>query len=188
MGEEKIKFLEVVGRLKLVLGIAEDAAVAGRLGLSTTAFNNRKLRGSLPTAAIDALLDREELNPEFIYQGTGPVHVPVDGAAWGKRFSAALADALKHNEGWLVREGYKKTELKAIAAGKAALPPEALWRLVRDLRQVCRIDLNSFFCDEPTTAMNADEEALVAAYRTVDKTGKAFILNASGLAVNVKKK
>lgn len=188
MSDKNTGFMAVADRLKMATDIQIDIDLAKRLGLTANAWNMRKARESIPTAQIDALIQSEQLNPEFIYYGTGPVHVPVDGAAWGERFRTALADVLKSNEGWLIREGYKKTELKALAAGKAALPPEAIWRLVRDLRQVCRIDLNAFFCDEPTASMNPDEEALVAAYRKVDKAGKAFILHASGLAVNVKTK
>lgn len=180
-------FLAVLARLKLALDCADDAAVATRLGMSTTAFNNRKLRGSLPNAKIDELIEAEELNPEFIYYGTGSVHAPVDGVAWGPKFQAALAAVLKREEGWLVREGYQKKGLKAIATGKAALAPVEAWRLVRDLRKVCKIDLNAFFCDEPAAGLSTDEAALVDAYRKVDKVGKGFILHAAGLAANVKK-
>ena len=186
MIDTKFAFLEVLSRLKLVLDLDDDAAVAVRLGLSKTAFNNRKLRGSLPTADIDALIEREQFNSEFIYHGTGSVHVPVDGAAWGPKFQAALAAALEKEEGWLVREGYQKKTLKSIAAGKAKLSPDDVWPLIRDLRKVCKVDLNAFFADEPASALSSEEAALVDAYRKAPTVGKEFIRQAAGMAANAK--
>lgn len=185
--DEKISFDAICGRLKLVLDLSSDVKLAEALGLKQSAWARRKARVSLPREAIDAVIQREQLNPEFIYYGTGSVHAPVDGVAWGPKFQAALAARLKQEEGWLVREGYQKKDLKAIAAGKAPFTPVEAWRLVRDLRKVCKIDLNAFFCDEPAAGLDADEAALVDAYRKVDKTEKGFILHAAGLAVNVKK-
>ena len=181
---QDLRFAEVIDRLKLVLDISSDRELAPALGIGYSTLTMRKTRNSLPKKAIDALIEREQLNPEFIYYGTGSVHVPLDGEAWGKKFTASLADAIRQEEGWLIREGYKEKDLKAIAAGK--LPPSLaqVWMLVRDLRKVCKIDLNAFFCDEPAT-LDSAEMALVEAYRKAPKVGKEFILHAAGLAANV---
>lgn len=205
MNNEKKVFLDVAARLRLVLDLPSDAQLASSLGLKQSAWSTRKTRNNLPKEAIDALIEREQLNPEFIYYGIGSVHVPADDAAWGKTFQALLSRALKSEEGWLIRDGYQKTDLKAIAAGKAPsswleaedpkaaasgkkqLPLEHVWMFVRDLRKVCKIDLNAFFCDEPGAALSSDEAALVEAYRKAEKVGKGFILHAAGLAANVKK-
>lgn len=186
MSDKKVMFLEVTERLKLALDISSEVLLAERLELKYSAWSMRKSRNTLPKAQIDALIEREQLNPEFIYHGTGPVHVPVDGVAWGPKFQATLAAALEQEEGWLVREGYQKKTLKSIAAGKASLSPDDVWPLIRDLRKVCKIDLNAFFCDEPGAALNADEEALIDAYRKAQTSGKEFIRQAAGMAANVK--
>ena len=188
MPNEKKVFLDVAARLRLALDLPSDAQLASSLGLKQSAWSTRKTRNNLPKEAIDALIEREQLNPEFIYYGTGSVHVPVDGSAWGPKFQAALAAVLQQEEGWLVREGYQKKTLRTIAAAKTPLAPDDVWRLVRDLRKVCKIDLNAFFCDEPGAALSGDEAALVDAYRKVDKVGKGFILHAAGLAANVTSK
>lgn len=187
MPDKNNGFQQVVDRLLMALDLPSELQLALALGLKQSTWSTRKTRNSLPREAIDSLIEREDLNPEFIYLGTGSVHIPVDGQAWGEAFQKALAAVLKRDEGWLVREGYQKKELKAIATGKATLTPAEAWRLVRDLRQVCKVDLNTFFCDEPASGLNGDESALVEAYRKVDKTGKTFILHAAGLAANVNK-
>lgn len=180
---QDLHFVEVIDRLKLVLEISSDRELAPMLEIGYSTFTMRKTRNSLPIEQIDALIKKQQLNPEFIYHGTGSVHVPVEGAAWGPKFQAALAVALEQEEGWLVREGYQKKTLKSIAAGKASLSPDDVWPLLRDLRKVCKIDLNAFFCDEPAT-LDSDEMALVEAYRKASKEGKAFIHQAASMASN----
>lgn len=180
--EKNHPFGEVCDRLKLVLDLSSDVQLSAKLGLKQSAWARRKERNSLPTDAIDALIESEQFNPEFIYHGTGPVHVPVEGAAWGPRFQTALAAALEQEEGWLVREGYQKKTLKSIAAGKAPLSPDDVWPLIRDLRKVSKIDLNAFFADEPGSALSGEEAALVDAYRNASKEGKSFIQQAAAMA------
>lgn len=185
--QEKTVFDGVCERLKLALDISSDVKLAEMLGLKQSAWARRKARLSLPKVEIDALIKREQLNPEFIYHGTGPVHVPVEGAAWGPRFQAKLAAALEQEEGWLVREGYQNKTLKSIAAGKVPLSPDDVWPLLRDLRKVSKIDLNAFFADEPGSALSGEEAALVDAYRKTSKEGKAFIRQAADMVANLKK-
>lgn len=178
MSAEKI-FIETVDRLKLVLELATDLELAERLGLAKNAFNNRKKRGSLPIDRIDKVIQEEQLNPEFIYEGTGHVHAPVEGKPWGDTFVETLAAQLtEQNQGWLVREGHDAKVLKNVLKGKE----QPSMPLLRDLHRVLQVDLNGLFNDEPALAPDGQEQALLMAYRAAPTTGKAFIRHAAGLA------
>lgn len=181
---DKEIFLEVLSRLKLVLDVDGDAAVAVRLGLSKTAFNNRKLRGSLPTSAIEALIESEGLSREFIYEGTGSVHVDTDAGSWEAGLNKRLAQSLglATYVDVLVREGYAKAALKAVAGGKQAPLP----KLLRDMRRCLALDLNWLVCGDTDTALSQEERALVAAYRKAPSVGKEFIRQAAGMAAGSK--
>lgn len=179
MTDKKNSFLTVTERLRMAIDVSSDVLLAERLGLKYSAWSMRKTRGTLPTQEIDALIEREDLNPEFIYKGTGPVHVPLDGVAWGQQFQTTLTAVLSPSDvGWLVREGHPKPMLTAVAAGKQ--PPSMA--LLRDLRKVLTVDLNALFCDEPTTALDSAEKALIDAYRSAPTEGKATIQQVAGMA------
>lgn len=62
-----VSFGEVVERLKAVLGVSSDAALAAALGLKPTAYNNRKVAGSIPHEAVQDLCVREGISLDAVY-------------------------------------------------------------------------------------------------------------------------
>jgi transcriptional regulator with XRE-family HTH domain len=180
MSDKSMGFMAIADRLKMAVGIQVDMDLAKRLGLSPNAWNMRKARESLPTKQIDTLINAEGLNPEFVYDGTGPVHLDVDGESWASGFSKRMAQSLglATYVDLLVREGYSKTALKAIASGKQ----EPGVKLLRDIRRCLQVDMNWLICGDADGALDRDERALVAAYRKAPTASKEFIRHASGMA------
>lgn len=183
MSDKNMGFMAIADRLKMAVGIQVDMDLAKRLGLSPNAWNMRKARESLPTKQIDALINAEGLNPEFVYDGTGPVHLDVDGESWASGFHKRMEQSLGLTTyvDLLVREGYSKATLKAVASGKQE--PSA--KLLRDIRRCLQVDMNWLICGDADGALDRDELALVAAYRKAPSVGKEFIRQASGMASNI---
>lgn len=173
-------FIETIERLKFVLEIPSDVQLAEKLGLKQSAWARRKARASLPKELIDALINSEGLNPEFIYDGIGPVHLDVDGESWASGFHKRIQQTigLETYIGILVHEGHSKAALKAVAAGKQE--PSA--KLLRDIRRCLQVDMNWLICGDAEGALDRDERALIAAYRKAPAVGKEFIRHASGMA------
>jgi hypothetical protein len=174
-------FASVIQRLRLVLEVDSDLVLAEKLGLKTTAWAMRKARGSLPRAEIDAILKKEEINPEFIYNGTGNVHIPVEGASWEDlyRERAALI-----NEVWdyLKPMGHSKQRVAALAKASADVAPYL--QLLRDVHHITRVDLTWLITAQRAEAIEytREERDLVGAYRSASSQGKQFIRNAAGMA------
>lgn len=180
MSDKISGFLDVLARLKLALGCSDDATVATRLGLSKTAFNNRKLRGSLPTDEIDTLIESEGLSAAFIYQGTGAVHMDSDAQSWEAGFKKRLKQSLslKTYTDVLVSQGYKTAKLNAVANGKEDPPP----RLLRDLQVLFGIDTNWLVMGDTSSSLSGAERDLIDAYRKSPAAGQEFIRRAAGMA------
>lgn len=183
MSDKNSGFLAIANRLRTALDISSDALLAERLGLKYSAWSMRKSRGTLPTQEIDALINAEGLNPEFIYDGKGPVHLDVDGESWSDGFQKRLAQSLRLENyiGVLIPEGHSRAQLKSIATGKTEPPA----KLLRDMRRCLALDLNWLVCGDTDAALDRDERALVAAYRKAPTVGKEFIRHASGMAGNI---
>lgn len=64
---QNIGFNEIADRLKGVFGVKSDAALAKALGMKPTAFNNRKLGGSIPYAEIHAACMREGISLDLVF-------------------------------------------------------------------------------------------------------------------------
>jgi hypothetical protein len=171
MPDENNAFATVSDRLKRSLSLVTDAQLGEALGFAAAAWNKRKTRGSLPAKEIAELIEREGLNPEFIWKGTGPVHVAIDGEAWADGFTKRLASALglETYRSILISQGYKDKDLKAVASGKQE-PPMGL---LRDLHLHLGIDLNWLVCDEP--AMSVQEKGLIQNYRRSGEDGQRLI-------------
>lgn len=72
-------FSECLNRLKPVLRVSKDQEVAAALGLSKTAFSERKKRGSFPDRELRALArERPELNIDVDYVLTGVAQAAVE--------------------------------------------------------------------------------------------------------------
>ena len=198
--EKKMAFGEICDRLKLVLDLSSDVQLAEKLGLKQTAWAQRKSRNSLPTEAIDALIESECLNPEFIYEGNGPVHRDLNELDWEAIFWQRMSKSLtqtsrdtmeRDTAGRAEKERYTQAKLKGIAEGKYAPTPKErqgaryLARLLRDMRRSLKIDLNWLLCGDVDTALNQEERALVTAYRKAPTVGKEFIRHAAGMAGNI---
>ncbi|WP_310613046.1 hypothetical protein [Limnohabitans sp.] len=186
MVDKNVGFLGVADRLRLALDLPSEAQLAERLGMKQSAWSTRKTRGQLPTAEIDALISAEGLNPEFIYEGTGPVHLDVDGESWESGFRKRVEQSLGQSTytDVLVREGHKKTDLKAALTGKQA--PSA--KLLRDMRRSLQLDMNWLICGDTDTALSRDERAVVDAYRSATKEGKTTIAQVAAMAPKAKGK
>ena len=171
---KKADFLMVLVRLKLALACEEDAAVAARLGLSQTAFNNRKQRGSLPIDKINALIQNEKLNPRFIYQGLGTVHLDSDYLSWDlgfrKRIQTSINDDKRREA--LVRQGNDPEFVNAVIQGEQRPSP----RLLRDIHVLLGVDINWLVLGEPHSCLNHRERHLIDTYRQASPAGQAFIL------------
>ena len=197
--ENKV-FADVASRLRLVLDLSSDVQLAEKLGLKQSAWSTRKTRNNLPTEAIDELIESECLNPEFIYQGNGPVHRDLNELDWEAIFWQRMAKRLPQtSRNTMVRdtaerteeERYTQAQLKGIAEGKYAPTPKErqgarhLARFLRDMRRSLKTDLNWLICGDLDSALAADERALIEAYRKAPSVGKEFIRRAAGMAANV---
>ncbi len=69
-------FSGVIGRLKSCLSLKHDADIADLLGLSKTAFAERKRRESIPTDKIALLCKRESINMDWLLTGKGWMYSP----------------------------------------------------------------------------------------------------------------
>lgn len=162
MPEKKAGFLEVTERLKMALDISSDVKLAAALGLKQSTWSTSKTRGTLPVGAIDALIERQGLNPEFIYNGTGRVMVEEDGHTWHDGFVKRLQHlTLETVEGLLVREGHTAKDIQAVAAGKK----QPRMELLRDWRRISNVDLNWVINGDMSQSQSEEEQALLMLYR-----------------------
>ena len=162
MSDKNTRFLDVSSRLKSVLGVRSDLQLAKHLGMLQGTWSMNKTRGTLPTEAINALIAREGLNPEFIYNGTGNVMVEDDGHTWHDGFVKRLQHLnLETMQGLLVREGHKASDIKAVVAGKQ----QPTMELLRDWRRIGRVDLNWVINGDLAETPNDEEQALLLLYR-----------------------
>lgn len=162
MSDKNTRFLDVSSRLKSVLGVRSDLQLAKHLGMLQGTWSMNKTRGTLPTEAINALIAREGLNPEFIYNGTGNVMIEDDGHTWHDGFVKRLQHLnLETMQGLLVREGHKASDIKAVVAGKQ----QPTMELLRDWRRIGRVDLNWVINGDLAETPNDEEQALLLLYR-----------------------
>jgi hypothetical protein len=172
MSDKNSGVIDVFGRLKTALNADSDKEIAVALGVQPTALNMQKKRGHLPREAIDALIAKEGLNAEWVYEGTGRMYLDDDAQSWDAGFRTRLAQCLglATYQGVLVAQGYKATELKKVASGKTDPVP----KLLRDMALYLRIDLGWLLTG--TVPMSKSETELLAAFKAADSTAKAAIL------------
>lgn len=66
-------FSDFMDRIKTQVGLSKDKEIAGLLGMSTTAFSERKKRNSVPIKEVFALAQKRPdmgLDPDWIVTGT----------------------------------------------------------------------------------------------------------------------
>lgn len=168
------EFIDVTQRLKDVLSLSSDRELVAALGIRYSTFTMRKSRGALPTEHIDALISREGLNPEFVYRGTGKLHLEDDEHKWVDGFYARLLPLFKVETfvRALQSAGHKATELKQLEKKKAAPALE----LLRDLRRQKLVDLNWLFTGEAEERPNPNELTLLKLYRSAPAEKKNAVL------------
>lgn len=153
-------FSDSLLRLKHYLRVSKDQEVANALGLSKTAFSERKKRNSFPEKELRALAQqRPELGIDVDYVLTGAGRDGVTSAA----AMAWLADkpSMENVAQRLAREG------GGMRGGLSA--PQAVTR--------------------PGAPAPSDEALLLAAFRAADAPGRAaLLLAARGLAALAKDK
>lgn len=64
------KFDEVISRAKSALKVHSDSALAGILGLSPTAFSNRKAKGTLPYEQLTDALSSRNVDLRWVFTGS----------------------------------------------------------------------------------------------------------------------
>lgn len=186
-------FQEVTKRLLLALAMDKETDLGQRLGFKQSTWAQRKLRGSLPTEQIDALIAQEAINPEYVYNGTGSVY---EGAGWAHEYKAraaslrlakayltplghavALVDALTKMD---ANDGYKSTAYKFITA-------------LRDAYKINEYDLTFLITGVDThqaddvssiTPLSKEEHELIEIYQSATKQGQAFIRRAASMSAD----
>lgn len=176
------KFEDVVKRLRFVLDLSSDLQFSERLGLKPSTWAMRKARHSLPTTEIDALLKSEQLSPEYVYYGTGDVHIPLEGESWEQTYAKRNNSIFSELAEWLLSKGHTKKDLHALATAAGSLP--RYLHILRDLHLHMRIDLNWLIAasNSEESIYSRQEQDLINAYRKADKQGQDFIRRAAGMA------
>lgn len=64
------KFEEVISRAKVALKVRGDAELAGILGMSPTAFSNRKVKGTLPYEKLTDVLSTRNVDLRWVFTGS----------------------------------------------------------------------------------------------------------------------
>lgn len=172
----------VASRLLQVLGMRTHSQLATRCGFSAAAWSARRQRDSLPTEAVDRLIEEEQLSPEFVYNGIGPPHIPLDENGWGAMLSKRLSQllAVKIYGDALRALGHSKASIQAVAQGK--LLPSLV--MLRDMRSTNRtLDLNWLICGDVATAEQDDEREVINAYKRGTELEKAMVRRALNLPI-----
>jgi hypothetical protein len=156
-------FSDALVRLKHSLRVSKDQEVAGFLGLSKTAFAERKRRGSFPEAELQALCEaRPELRLNFTHIMEGDPAPEESYDEFEGRFArtqhmAAIVNALPLPE-------LRKNKITILLTGDA-LRDAAL--IAADLQR------------EPVLA--PDEQMLVDTYRRCTREAKANLIQTAAL-------
>jgi len=72
-----LNFFQIISRIKEYKGITNDLEVANLLGLSKTAFSERKRRNSVPIDKITIFSERESISVDWFLFGEWPTERPV---------------------------------------------------------------------------------------------------------------
>jgi phage repressor protein C with HTH and peptisase S24 domain len=65
------RFEEVISRAKIALKVTGDKELADLLGLSPTAFSNRKMKGSIPYEKLTEVLASRNVDFRWVFTGSG---------------------------------------------------------------------------------------------------------------------
>ena len=141
-------FSEALVRLKHQLRVSKDGEVAAALGLSKTAFSERKKRGSFPEAELRTLAREKPelgLDPDLVLFG-------VDD------------EVRRARENWRQAQGLVRDKLRNDIAADAALAPGD---------QAVALEVK-----EPPSALQLsyDELALLQHWRRCDAAAKVLLL------------
>lgn len=167
-------FLEVSERIKGALGIKDDAELAARLGMTKTAFQNRKSRGSLPREKIDALLENEGLSPEYAYSGKGRQYLESEDFTWRDGVANRVAQVLELEtcRNALIACGYAQGDLDQWRSKKTPANVDLLY----DLRRRVLIDLNWLVAGDQVEKLEENEKTVLNLYRNATAATKNAVL------------
>lgn len=124
-------FSDSLARLKHHLRVSKDGEVAAALGLSKTAFSERKKRGSFPEKELRALADlRPDLgiDVDYVLTGTSPHRVRAAVSTLGRRIRQLRAERSPGE--FCEAFGVTPEELRRIETGVELPSPELVMRLV----------------------------------------------------------
>jgi hypothetical protein len=180
---ETTDFLACTKRLLLALGLATETELATQLGFVQSTWAARKRRGSIPSEQIDALIAERGLNPEYIYRGKGNVLASASNQPWLEQFKERV-QIIQLDLAALAGKGHTAESLNLVLEPKGKVK-QAL-EVLRDYRDISRIDLNWLICAEPHAknkdSLSKGEVALVEKLRAMDESGRAFVQQAADLA------
>lgn len=96
----EINFEEVISRVKVALSLTDDKDLAELMEMSTTAFSNRRKKGSLPYEQLTKLLTSRNVDLKWIFTGS------LDSAHLRNATMAAMEVAMRYSpvEAELVQE------------------------------------------------------------------------------------
>jgi hypothetical protein len=183
-------FQDVTDRLLLALGLKKETDLGAALGFTQSAWSVRKMRKSLPTGEIEALLKKERISPEYIYNGTGNVYEMDDWAGEYKLRTAELRLAKLP----LTREmGYKEEVIDALInmdeKSKFKANAYTFITALRDAFKMTELDITRLITgvdlqllpNSSAQIASSEEQAVLDAYRKASRQGKQFIYQAAGM-------
>lgn len=186
-------FQEVTDRLLLALGITKETDLGKLLGFTQSAWSTRKMRGSLPTAAINALIAQEAINLDFIYKGTGGAY---EGAGWAHEYKAR-AVSVRLAKAYLTPMGHDAALVDALvrmdAKDKYKSNAYGFITALRDSYKISEYDLTLLITGidahqhedaKATKSFSKEEQDLIDSYRSADKQGQAFIRRSANMSAD----
>lgn len=186
-------FQKVTDRLLLAVGIVKETELGEQLGLTQSAWSKRKMRDSLPTEQIDALIAQEGINPEYIYNGTGSVY---EGAGWAHEYKARAA-SLRLAKAYLTPLGHAAATVDALIKMDANDSYKSTaYKFITALRDAYKInesdltflitgiDTHQADVGASTTPLSKAEQDLINAYQSATKQGQAFIRRAATMSTD----
>ena len=184
MADENMSLFAVSKRLLTALELPSEAALAEMLGFKQPTWAMRKRRNSIPKKEIDALCEQYDLNPEYVYQGSGNVYVNAEGESWESLYMQR-AVGLGRQASYLKPMGHAPEFIAKLAKPRAGSEIYKTLAALRDYQFISHIDLNWLICARPAEAVDAlanDERMLLDLYRSASASDKQFIVRSAMMA------
>ncbi|MGB4227734.1 MAG: helix-turn-helix transcriptional regulator [Candidatus Dechloromonas phosphoritropha] len=169
-------FSDSLDRLKFALRVSKDGEVAAALGLSKTAFAERKRRQSFPDKELRSLADTRpdlKLDVDYVLTGMSKASFTLAVAGIGERIKQLRGERTESE--FAAGLGVSTEDLSRIERG-AMLPSSAV--IQRLINSNPDVDLMWLLADQPmpqAEGLNHLESILIANYRASSDEGKAML-------------